>query len=141
MENLLGINPTERKITSSDMKQAINNQLWLADKGYYSEYLYGSPFSVAAPAVDNLGQAIGVLFNVADDEKGKSLISKTPITAFGTTSIYPMIKDIQPYHNDAVWPFVQSFWNLAAAKMKKGQAVQCCLGALYRAAAVFGSHK
>lgn len=120
---------------------SINKQLWIADKGYYSEYLYGGIYPVLSPSVDNLGQALSVIWDVASDEQAESLITKTPVTEFGTTSIYPMLKDIKPYHNNAVWPFVQAFWNLAAAKTKNIEAVKNGVGALYRAAALFGTHK
>ncbi|WP_221935993.1 hypothetical protein, partial [Klebsiella pneumoniae] len=48
---------------------------------------------------------------------------------------------IKPYHNDAVWPFVQAYWNLAAAKVKNMEAFTTGLGAIYRSAALFGTHK
>lgn len=123
------------------IKKSINKYLWLPDKGYYSEYLYGGVYPVQSESVDNLGQALSILWDVADSSFTQSIISKTPVTPFGTTSVFPQIKDIKPYHNNAVWPFVQAFWNLAAAKAKNEAAVSHGLGALYRAAALFGTHK
>ena len=49
--------------------------------------------------------------------------------------------DIKPYHNDAVWPFVQAYWNIAAAKAGNILALNKGLAALYRAAAFFGTNK
>ncbi len=129
---------------SQDSKQlidAISTHLWLPDEGYYSEYLYGGVYPLKSPAVDNLGQAISVIWDVAENWQAKSIIENTPVTSFGTTSIFPQLQNIKPYHNNAVWPFVQSFWNLAAAKVKNELAVSHGLGAIYRAAALFGTHK
>jgi len=42
-----------------------------------------------------------------------------------------------PYHNDAIWPFVQSYWNLAAAKAGNEEALNHGLAAIYRAGALF----
>lgn len=126
---------------SDSIKEAVNKYLRLTDKGYYSEYLYGGVYPVQSQSVDNLGQALSILWDIADDSFAESIIGRTPVTPFGTTSIFPQIKDIKPYHNDAVWPFVQAFWNLAAAKAENETAVNQGLGALYRAAALFGTHK
>lgn len=123
------------------MAKAINKNLWMPEKGYYSEYIYGGVYPIQSQAVDNLGQALSVIWDVADDNQAESLISKTPVTIFGVTSIFPQIKDIKPYHNNAVWPFVQSFWNLAAAKAGNETAVRQGLGSIYRAAALFGTNK
>ena len=51
-----------------------------------------------------------------NDDMARSIISKTPYTPYGISSVYPQLPDIKPYHNDAVWPFVQAYWNLAAKK-------------------------
>lgn len=123
------------------LKKTINSTFWLTNKGYYSEYLYGSPYPILSESVDNLAQSLAIIMDISSDAKSSSIIEKTPVTIYGTTSTYPMIKDIKPYHNNAIWPFVQSFWNLAAAKVGNVTAVYNGLGALYRAAALFGTHK
>ena len=55
---------------------------------------------------------------------------------YGIPCIYPQIPGIPPYHNNAVWPFVQAFWNLAAAKQHDGPALLQGMAALYRGAAL-----
>ena len=42
-----------------------------------------------------------------------------------------------PYHNNGIWPFVQSYWNMAAAKAGNEQALNHGLAAIYRAGALF----
>ncbi|MDD2960840.1 MAG: hypothetical protein PHR45_02010 [Muribaculaceae bacterium] len=141
MSKELGIVDSNYEQKANQLKQAINEKMWLNNEGYYGGYLYGGVYPLLSSCIDNLGQSLSIIFDIASEGNAKSIISNTPITHFGTTSIYPMIKDIKPYHNDAVWPFVQSFWNLAAAKVKNKSAVNHGLGAMYRAAALFGTHK
>lgn len=133
--------PVEFEGMEETIKNAINKNLWMEDKGYYSEYLYGGVYPIQSQATDALGQAIGIIFDVATDDMARSIISKTPVQPFGTSSVYPQMPDIKPYHNDAVWPFVQSYWNLAAAKVGNVDAFNAGFGALCRAAALFGTQK
>ncbi len=141
MAEELGKNGDEYEKMSETLKNSINNNLWIPEKGYYSEYLYGGVYPIQSQAADNLGQALSVIWGVANEDMAKSVVSKTPIVPFGTSSVYPQIPDIKPYHNDAVWPFVQSYWNLAAADTENMKALNAGLGALYRSAAMFGTFK
>ncbi|MCH5347301.1 MAG: hypothetical protein J1E63_09335 [Muribaculaceae bacterium] len=137
----LGHDPAEYSLMASTMRDAINDLLWIPDKGYYSEYLYGSVYPIQSQATDNLGQSLAILFDVARPEMATSVISRTPQGTFGTPSVFPQMADIRPYHNDACWPFVQAYWNLAAAKTGNMTALNAGLGAIYRAAALFATNK
>lgn len=141
MAEELGKDDSQYEKMADILKNSINNNLWIPEKGYYSEYLYGGVYPIQSQAVDNLGQALSIIFDVANDEMARSVVSKTPVLPFGTSSVYPQIPDIKPYHNDAVWPFVQSYWNLAAAEVENMVALKAGLGALYRSAALFGTFK
>jgi hypothetical protein len=55
-------------------------------------------------------------FEIANEQQQKTVIENTLEIDFGISCIYPQIPGIQPYHNNAVWPFVQSFWAIASAK-------------------------
>ncbi|MEO8860930.1 MAG: hypothetical protein ABI358_05870 [Ginsengibacter sp.] len=129
------------KAVAEKIKQGINTNLWMKEKGYYGQYLYGRNFKMLSPKSEALGEALCVLFGIADDERQKILIDKTPVTAFGITCIYPQIADIPPYHNDAVWPFVQSYWALASAKAGNEKSVLQSISAVYRPAAMFLTNK
>lgn len=133
--------PAEFDGMDDAIANSINKNLWLEDRGYYSEYLYGGIYPIQSQATDNLGQALSVIFDVATDEMARTLISSTPVVAFGTPSVYPQLVNIKPYHNDAVWPFVQSYWNLAAAQVENIDAFNAGFGAVLRAAALFGTQK
>ncbi|GAC1587903.1 MAG: hypothetical protein NVS3B25_04200 [Hymenobacter sp.] len=123
------------------LKAALNQHLWQADKGYYGQYLYGRTAFTRSPKAEALGEALSVLFGVADGERAQEVVSKTPTTPFGISCLYPQIPGIPPYHNDAVWPFVQSFWALAAARAGNEQSVVESMAAIYRPAALFLTNK
>lgn len=123
------------------LRSAIQKHLWIDEKGYFGQYLYGENFPILSSSSETLGESLSILFNIASPEQREKIITNIPVTPFGVSSIFPQIPDIKPYHNNAIWPFVQSFYNLAAAKAGNEKAVLYGLGALYRAAALFGTHK
>jgi hypothetical protein len=123
--------------TANNIKAAINKQLWMGDKGYYAQYMYGRNYLTVSPRFEALGEALSVLFDVASERQAKSIFEQSPLTAFGVTCIYPQIPGIPPYHNNGIWPFVQSYWNLAAAKAGNEAALNHGLASIYRAAALF----
>ena len=125
----------------NSISRAINDNLWIPNLGYYSEYLYCQPYPIQSQTTDNLGQALAVIFGIASSDMASSIISKTPVTSWGTPSVWPQQPDIKPYHNDAVWPFVQAYWNLAAAKTRNSDALLAGMAAIWRAATLFGTNK
>lgn len=129
------------KTVAEKIKAGINKYLWMADKGYYGQYLYGRNYKILSPKSEALGEALCVLFGIADAEQQKSVIAKVPVTAYGISCIFPQIADIPPYHNDAVWPFVQSYWALASAKAQNEQSVLQSIADVYRPAAMFLTNK
>ncbi len=123
------------------IKTGINKYLWMSDKGYYGQYLYGRNYKILSPRAEALGEALCVLFGIADDQQAKSIISKMPQTDYGVSCIYPQIPGIPPYHNNAVWPFVQTYWAIASAKAGNQTSVLESLAAVYRSAALFLTDK
>lgn len=140
MAEALGESGEEAFNEAETIKQAVNDQLWQEDKGYYGQYLYGRKYRDLSPRFEALGEALSIVFDVADESRAKNIISKAPVTPFGTTTIYPQIPGIPPYHNNSVWPFVQSYWNLAAAKAGNEKMLNFGLAAIYRPAALFLSN-
>lgn len=141
MNRELGVTDTVSAPRARSIATAVNDRLWIPNRGYYSEYLYGQPYPIASEATENLGQALAVIFNVATPDMARSIMKKTPVLPYGTPSVFPQMRDIKPYHNDAVWPFVQAFWNIAAAKAGNSAALTAGIGAIYRAAALFATNK
>ena len=123
------------------LRENINNRLWLEDKGYYGQYLYGSRHRSLSPRAEALGEAFTVLFDIAGGERKQKVLKNTPVTPFGITCIYPQIPGIPPYHNNGIWPFVQAFWTLANAENKHTEAVEEGLASIIRPAALFLTNK
>ncbi|RSK43917.1 alpha-L-rhamnosidase-related protein [Hymenobacter rigui] len=123
------------------LKQGINEHLWLAEQGYYGQFRYGRNFLSLSPKAEALGEALSVLYGVADADRARQVVARTPVTAYGIPCIYPQIAGIPPYHNNAVWPFVQSFWALAGAEVGNEASVLESMAAVYRPAALFLTNK
>lgn len=122
---------------AESLKLAINKALWIEEKGYYGQYLYGKNYLNISPRFEALGESLAILFEVADEEKAISIMENSPVTEFGATCVFPQIPGIPPYHNNGIWPFVQSYWNLAAAKTGNEKVLLHGLASLYRAGALF----
>lgn len=123
------------------IKSGINKYLWMPDKGYYAQYLYGREYKIISPRAEALGEALCVIWDIAGKERAKQIVAHTPVTDFGIPCIYPEIPDIPPYHNNAVWPFVQTFWLIASAKAGNETSVVKSIGDIYRPAAMFLTNK
>ncbi len=126
---------------AAKMKAAINQYLWQEKSGYYGQYRYGRLFPVLSPRAEALGEALSVYFGVAEGGRARQVVASTPTVPFGIPCIYPQIPGIPPYHNDAVWPFVQTFWALAAAKAGNEASLTESIAAIYRPAALFLTNK
>lgn len=123
------------------LKENINKYLWLPEKQYYGQYLYGRNYKSLSPRSEALGEAFCVLFDIALPEQREAVMDHTPVLDFGIPCIYPQIPNLSPYHNNAIWPFVQAFWTLAAAKGKRAEMVNYGLASMLRQSALFLTNK
>lgn len=123
------------------IKNGINRFLWMPDKGYYAQYLYGRNYKMISPRSEALGEALCILFGIADNGKARQMVASVPITDFGIPCISPQIPSIPPYHNNGIWPFVQTFWLWASAAAGNEQSVMESISAIYRPAALFLTNK
>lgn len=126
---------------ANTIKKGIQTYLWQPPKGYYGQYLYGRNFKSLSPRSEALGEALAVYFGAADEIQQRSVISYTPINDFGIPCIYPQIPGIPPYHNNAVWPFVETYWAMASAKAGNETSVLRAIAAIYRPAALWLTNK
>lgn len=132
---------TKHEGIAERIKQGINDYLWMEDKGYYAQFLYGRNFKIVSPRSEALGEALCILFDIADAERKEKIIKSTPVNAYGIPCIHPQIPNIPPYHNNGIWPFVQTYWTLACARTGNESAVAAGLSAIYRPAALFLTSK
>ena len=131
----------KHKLIAENIKSGINKYLWLPEKGYYAQYRYGRNFKIVSPRSEALGEALCVLYRIADEVKARQIVESTPVTSFGIPCIYPQIPNIPPYHNNGIWPFVQSYWLWAAASVNNEKSVTESISAIYRPAALFLTNK
>ena len=115
--------------------------MWIPSRGFYGQYLYGRNFTSLSERSEALGEALCVIYGIADETRSRVVIEKTPVTEFGITCIFPQTPGIPPYHNDAIWPFVESYWAWASAIAHNLRSVTCAVSSVYRAAAFFLTNK
>lgn len=132
---------TEFKEASEKLSQAIDKTFWMPDKGYYGMYTYGRDNLILNPRAETLGESLAILYDIAPAEKQKSISENNPVTKYGAPIFYPQIADIPNYHNNALWPFVASYWTLAQAKAGNEQGVLQGIGSVVRPAALFATNK
>jgi len=123
------------------IQDGMNKLLWLPEKKYFGQYLYGRNYQALSPKSEALGEALSVLFDIPDAKRQKEIVENTPVTKFGIPCVYPQTPNIPPYHNDAVWAFVEAYWTMASAKVKNDKSVEHGLASLYREAALFLTNK
>jgi len=140
MADILNEDGEKYQQVASRLKTAINKFLWVKDKGYYGQYLYGRTSMSLSPRSETLGEALCILFDIADESQKQSILEKMPVVKYGPTCIFPQIPNIPPYHNNGIWPFVVSYWTLAAKTGGNMAAVTHGLGSIYRAAALYLSN-
>ena len=131
----------KHKAIATKIKNGINQYLWMPSKGFYGQYLYGRIYKTLSPKSEALGEALSVLFDIPTPAMQNAIIAKTPVTNFGIPCIYPQISEIPAYHNNAVWPFVESFWAQASAKTGNEKSLLQSIVSIYRPAALFLTNK
>ncbi|EWH09118.1 hypothetical protein DS2_14129 [Catenovulum agarivorans DS-2] len=134
----LGDVPAAKKYKgwASALKNAINQHLWLEEKGLYSSLTSGHYHKVALEKFDWLGQSLAIVTGIASDEQARAILSSYPHGPMGAAVIFPQQPNIPVYHNRAIWPFVTAYGLNAAVKGKNVAVTQAALDTLTRAAAL-----
>ncbi|MDE6854654.1 MAG: hypothetical protein K2J38_06310 [Muribaculaceae bacterium] len=120
---------------------AINKNLWLDDKGYYAMYNYGRNFPILNPRAETLGEALAIIYDVADADRARIITENNPTTPFGAAIFFPQIADMPAYHNNSLWPWVAAYWAIANAKAGNEQGALEAIGSIFRPAALFATNK
>ncbi len=121
--------------------KAINDHLWMDDKGYYAMYRYGRDNLITNPRAETLGESLAIMWDIAPEDRAETITSHNPVTPFGATVFYPSIADIPSYHNKSLWPWVGAWWALANAKAGNEEGVMQAIGSVFRPAALFCTNK
>lgn len=127
--------------TADGLRTAINAHLWQPGLGWYASFRYGRDFPSLTPRSDALGEALAIIYGVADSARRARVTARTPMVAFGAPTFWPYIPNMTKYHNGALWPFVNAYWTWAAAEAGNTAAVEHGLASIYRPAALFLTNK
>lgn len=143
MGRILGDDVTSEtfEAKAQHIKDGINKHLWMDDCGYYAQYLGGRNDDLLYTKSETLGQALSILWGVAEGARAARLSENMPVVDYGAPVFWPWIPDQPPYHNQAVWPFVQSYWIHACAKAGNEMGVLHGVGAVWRAAMMYATNK
>lgn len=126
---------------SAELAKNIDATFYMPEKGYYGMYTYGRDNLILNPRGETLGEALVILYDIAPAERQKEISQNNPVTPFGPAVFYPQIADIPNYHNNALWPWVASYWALAQAKAGNEAGVVEGIGSVFRPAALFCTNK
>ncbi len=142
MERMFNGADAERYDALADkIRDGINKYLWMEDKGFYAQYLYGRQFLTASPRSETLGEALAVLWEIATPEQAERICANMASQPFGTSCFFPNISGIPPYHNDAMWPFVQAWWMKACAYAGNEKGVLHSIASIWRNAGLYLTNK
>jgi len=102
---------------AGEIKIAIKRELILPDGTltYYKDR-YGKVMKNQ----HNLGTAFAILFGIIEGEEARKAIDNYPISDKGTPLIYPFLEDNEGDHNQASWPFCDTFF-LQAKEIADGK--------------------
>ncbi len=126
---------------ADNIVRAINEHLWMEDKGYYAMYTYGRNNPIVNPRAETLGESLAILYDVASDKRARTITENNPVTPFGAAIFFPQIADMPSYHNNALWPWVGAYWAIANAKAGNEQGTLEAIGSVFRPAALFATNK
>lgn len=126
---------------ASDLSEIIDKTFWMPEKGYYGMYTYGRDNMILNPRAETLGAALAMLYDIVPADKQASVSQHHPVTKYGPGIFFPQIADMPNYHNNALWPFVASYWTLAQAKAGNEAGTLEGIGSVVRPAALFATNK
>ena len=118
------------------LRRAINQWFWMPEKGYYGQYLYGRHDLMLSSRAEALGEALCVLFDIADRSMQSLIVERLPVVSFGVPCIFPNIPGVESDYNNSIWPMIQAYWMLAGAKTGNDWSVMHSVASIYRPAAL-----
>lgn len=129
-----GDSPDIYSTQAEKLSQAINDELWIPNRGFYSAFLYGSPWPMVSQATDTYGQAICALNGIATPPMCRRMVDETPTTPYGQIRWTP-----GRYHTEAIVdPVCTALQGVAAAIADNDKGLITAIGQMVRASALFG---
>lgn len=107
----------------TNLKNAIRSRLWLSDLEYYA-YVEDENGELITQ-MEGLGESLALFDFEQDQERIQTMFTNIRTTERGLPCLWPQFylgprRGIPSYyHNGLLWPFVQGYWAMAAAKHKQ----------------------
>lgn len=120
----------------NDLQQSINSNFY-NDFGYYSAYILSNPI-YRYDGYETLGESLSILSGLTDDS---NILTAIQESSYGMSVVAPQLKNIFPYHNKSIWPFVQSYRCWAAARYKRVDIAKNIFAYMTRAGSMFLTNK
>ena len=123
------------------LDQNILNHFWSESLNAPASYIIASPAWLASSHRDILGESLGILYCNSFSPINAQLVASYPRTEYGSPVISHQSPHSPPYHNKAIWPFVEAYSLLAAKKVGNDDVYKHSFDGLIRAAALFMTHR
>jgi hypothetical protein len=128
------------KTLADEVKKGINRHLYSRDRGYYAAYILDGPWPWKYEGWETLGSSLAVLFGI-DEPVKEILFPAVKPGPYGMSVVSPQLKNIRPYHNDGIWPFVSAYYGWALAEKGLLNDANHEFAKMVRSAAMFASFK
>ena len=104
-------------------------------------YMISAPAWLPARHRSSLGESLAILYGNSFKPVASQMVASYPRTLYGTPVISHQLPHSPPYHNQAIWPFVEAYALLAAKQVDDQAAYRHSFRGLTRAAGLFLTHR
>lgn len=114
----------------------------IPEDALYGQFLYGRGYPVLSEKIDSLGNLLAVLLGQAHGSHAACMVASLPHCIYGIPCIHPQMPEtVPPYHNRAIWPFLEGYYAQAAAAVGNEAALALAFACMVRAALLCGTNK
>lgn len=117
------------------IEKKLKRLLWLPDRGYYSEFIYGGVYPVQSQIADNMGQAMAMLTKASTPAMRRMIVERTPRFPLGMSLTMPLMSDEDLPGRQMFFTTMQSMWTIASFRTVNNEATCQSLAALCLAVA------
>jgi hypothetical protein len=90
----LGKGRRQHEIVAGTIAESLNRHLWSKEYGFYLQYLQSEEIKLAEERFATLGNALTILFAIADEKKQAAIMENAPLLPYGISCIYPQTEGI-----------------------------------------------
>lgn len=121
---------------AKSLRNSIHSKFYIASEGLYSTMLTTTMDQSATYKFDLLGNALAILWGVADSQTAAKVVSSYTHSDKGPPVVWPQQPFTAVYHNRGIWPFVTAYWIRAGVLAQNSKVVNLNLESMIRGAAL-----